>query len=639
VPDPDPVAYQVLARKWRPQTFDEVVGQQGVTQTLRNTIASGRIGQAFIFAGPRGVGKTTTARILAKALNCVKGPTVDPCGACEACVEIGEGRDMDVLEIDAATHTGVDNVREVIVSGLGVRPARDRYKIFVIDEVHMLSTSSFNALLKSIEEPPPHVVFMMATTELHKIPDTIRSRAQEFEFKTIGTRAIAAQLEKIAKAEGLTVEPAALQLIARAAEGSLRDAESAFDQVIAFAGETVSAEDAATVLGLVGRDFLFDVVETVADEDARRVFDVVGRAVESGLDLRLLCRELARLVRDLMVVAIDPARLAEPDFAPEGDPDRLQGLAARFSREDLLRAFDILSRAEFEIRTSPQPRYHLEMALLKWIYARGMVPITELIEALEAGAGSRPASSAGTGVRSLPAPSRSEAGRMPSIAPAAESPGSVRRIGAEIAARRAATPGPGPGPAVPASSGSEAPTSPVRDSSPAGGSGSAPAGERSAPPRAASPDPVPATAATPEATTGRVAASPPSAPGPLKDALLDAIRKGNKTLYSTAIAQAYRVEVGEDTLTFSFGPQHRIMAQQIEQKRAWLEGMAEQVAGRRLRVIVREADGPPAGAAQGSPAEAADRERLRERALAETAVQAMLDVFPAEIRDVEEIEE
>jgi DNA polymerase-3 subunit gamma/tau len=284
------VSYQVLARKWRPQTFGEVVGQQGVTQTLRNAIASGRIGQSFIFAGARGVGKTTTARILAKALNCVTGPTVDPCGQCDACTEIAEGRDLDVLEIDAATHTQVEKVRDIIIDGLSLRPVRDRYKIFIIDEVHMLSNSSFNALLKSIEEPPPHVVFMMATTELHKIPDTIRSRSQEFEFRTIATNAIAAELARIAEAERLQVEPAALQLLARSAEGSLRDAESAFDQVIAFAGERISVDDVATVLGLVSRDFLLDVVETVAAEDAARVFDVAGRAVEAGHDLRLLCR-------------------------------------------------------------------------------------------------------------------------------------------------------------------------------------------------------------------------------------------------------------------------------------------------------------------------------------------------------------
>src|SRR5438046_2778623 len=206
------MAYQVLARKWRPQRFDDVVGQQGVTRTLRNALASGRLAHAFVFAGPRGVGKTTTARILARALNCIKGATPDPCGECEACVEIAEGRDIDVLEIDAATHTGVDNVREVIIAGLGIMPVRNRYKVFIIDEVHQLSMPSFNALLKSIEEPPPHVVFMMATTELEKIPDTVLSRAQVYEFRTISTKSIADQLRRIVDAEAIDVADDSLHL-------------------------------------------------------------------------------------------------------------------------------------------------------------------------------------------------------------------------------------------------------------------------------------------------------------------------------------------------------------------------------------------------------------------------------------------
>src|SRR5919198_5499997 len=207
------MTYQVLARKWRPQRFDDVVGQQAVTRTLRNAIASKRIAHAFVFAGSRGCGKTTTARILARALNCVKGPTPAPCGRCDACLEIAEGRDIDVLEIDAATHTGIDNVREVIISGLAIRPVRNRYKVFIIDEVHQLSLPSFNALLKSIEEPPPHVVFMMATTELARIPETVLSRSQVYEFRTIGTKAIAQQLRRIADAEGITIGDESLQLI------------------------------------------------------------------------------------------------------------------------------------------------------------------------------------------------------------------------------------------------------------------------------------------------------------------------------------------------------------------------------------------------------------------------------------------
>src|SRR5438477_11445760 len=273
------MSYQVIARKWRPQKFDEVVGQLQVTRTLRNALASGRLAQAFVFAGPRGVGKTTTARILARALNCINGPTADPCGECDACREIVEARDIDVLEIDAATHTQVDNVREVIISGLSIAPVRNRYKIFIIDEVHQLSNASFNALLKSIEEPPPHVVFMMATTELEKIPETVRSRSQVYEFRTISTKAIAEQLRKIVDAEGITTADESLQPIARDEEGSMRDAQSKPDQVSAFTGKTIGAEDVATVLGLVGRDLLLDGIQAVADEDATAAFTLAGRAV------------------------------------------------------------------------------------------------------------------------------------------------------------------------------------------------------------------------------------------------------------------------------------------------------------------------------------------------------------------------
>ncbi len=379
------MSYQVIARKWRPQKFDDVVGQQAVTRTLRNALESGRLAQAFVFAGPRGVGKTTTARILARALNCEKGPTADPCGECDACMEIAEGRDMDVLEIDAATHTGIDNVREVIISGLGIMPVRDRYKIFIIDEVHQLSNASFNSLLKSIEEPPPHVVFMMATTELDKIPETVLSRAQVYEFRTISTKAIATQLRQIVDAEGITVGEDSLQLIARDADGSMRDAQSKLDQVIAFTGKTITPDDVATVLGLVGRDLLLDTLQAVADEDAPASFALAARAVEMGYDLRAVCRELSRVVRDVLVLAVDPSRIDDPEIAGEGERDRLKALAGRFSREDLLRAFDLLTRAEQEIKSAAQPRYHLEMALLRWIHLRKLVSIEDLI----AGAGCR----------------------------------------------------------------------------------------------------------------------------------------------------------------------------------------------------------------------------------------------------------
>src|SRR3954463_8543892 len=399
--------YRVIARKWRPQKFNDVVGQQAVTRTLRNALASGRLAQAFVFAGPRGVGKTTTARILARALNCDQGPTADPCGVCDARVEIAQGGDTDVMEIDAATHTQVDNIREVIISGLSIAPVRNRYKVFIIDEVHQLSSHSFNALLKSIEEPPPHVIFMMATTELEKIPETVLSRAQVYEFRTISTKAIADQLRRIMDVEGITVAEESLQLIARDAEGSMRDAQSKLDQVIAFTGATITVEDVATVLGLVGRDLLLDTIEAVAAEDAPAAFALVARAVEMGYDLRAVCRELSRVVRDLLVLSVDATRITDPEIAGEGERERLQALAGRFSREDLLRAFDLLTKAEADIRVAAQPRYHLEMALLRWIYLRKLTPIEDLI--------------AGPGARALPAARPAQA-QPPAIARPAGSP-------------------------------------------------------------------------------------------------------------------------------------------------------------------------------------------------------------------------
>jgi DNA polymerase III subunit gamma/tau len=407
------MSYQVLARKWRPQRFGDVLGQQAVTRTLQNALTSKRIAQAFVFAGPRGCGKTTTARLLARALNCVEGPTIDPCGVCEPCVEIAEGRDIDVLEIDAATHTGVDNVREVIIEGLSIAPVRNRYKVFLIDEVHMLSASSFNALLKSIEEPPPHVVFMMATTELQKIPDTVLSRSQIYEFRTIPGRVVADRLRHIATEEGIEVPDDALLLLARAGEGSMRDSLSAFDQVRAFAGDRISVEDVTTVLGLVGRDLVFDMLEAVAAEDAPAAFALVERAIERGYDLRLLCRELARATRDLLIVSVDSGRLGDPDVAAESERDRVRALGARFSREELLRAFDLLTHAEQEIRGSDQPRFNMEMALLRLMHLRKLVPLADMIERFEGGG---PPSRGGATPVARPAPPVSRGAAVPAPA-------------------------------------------------------------------------------------------------------------------------------------------------------------------------------------------------------------------------------
>jgi DNA polymerase-3 subunit gamma/tau len=593
------MSYQVLARKWRPQRFDDVIGQQAVTRTLRNALSSRRLAQAFVFAGPRGVGKTTTARILARALNCVNGPTPDPCGQCEACVEIAEGRDIDVLEIDAATHTGIDNVRDVIISGLAIVPVRDRFKIFIIDEVHQLSGPSFNALLKSIEEPPPHVVFMMATTELEKIPDTVLSRSQVYELRTIGTRAIAEQLRRIVDAEEIAIPDTALQLVARDAEGSMRDAQSKLDQVIAFTGKTVTTEDIATVLGLVGRDLLLDTVQAVADEDAAAAFALAGRAVEMGYDLRLVCRELSRMTRDLLVLSVDPSRVDDPEIAGEGERDRLTALCARFSREDLLRSFDVLTRAELDIRGAAQPRYHLEMALLRWIHLRKLVPIEDLI----AGA----ASAAGASSRA-------------------------------------------PGPAVPpargASSSVAAPV-PKRSQSPPTGQSAAPyaAAARVAVPVASGVDPAaaPATDATAGSAVGSpvdpgATSTPSTEDATFKDAFLAEVRKTKVVLYNMVVAQAQKIEVSADRVAFTFSATQRTLCETLEQNRGWLESIAGKLAGRKVTVVaVQTADGAAPLPGQTPDAAVTRKSVLRELALADAGVQALLEVFPAEIRDVEEM--
>ena len=378
------MSYQVLARKWRPQRFDDVVGQQAVTRTLRNAIASGRIAQAFVFAGSRGCGKTTTARILARALNCEKGPTPDPCGECDACVEIAQGRDIDVMEIDAASHTGIDNIREVVIAGLSIAPVRDRYKVFIIDEVHQLSTPSFNALLKSIEEPPAHVVFMMATTELHKIPDTILSRSQVFEFRSIPTKAIVEQLRKIADAEAL--DGARRRAGAGGARGRRQHARRA-ERARPGDGVLRHHDDGR---GRVHRARPGGPRPAVRPDrgGGRRgrpaAFALADRAVESGHDLKLVCRDLARVVRDVMILSVDPSRAGDGELA-EGERERLTSavgpVLARGSAARLRRA----GQAEQDMRRAAHPRYHFEMALLRWMHLRKLVPLADVLSSSAVG--------------------------------------------------------------------------------------------------------------------------------------------------------------------------------------------------------------------------------------------------------------
>src|SRR2546422_5703203 len=353
--------YQVIARKFRPQVFEDVVGQKPIIQTLQNAIQKDRIGHAYLFSGPRGVGKTTTARILAKGLNCAQGPTITPCNQCPSCEEISAGRSIDVFEIDAASNTGVDNIRELRESAK-YAPARSRYKIFIIDEVHMLSTSAFNALLKILEEPPSHVVFIMATTERHKLPATILSRCQQFIFRTISPAEIQAHLRQIADREGVKIDDRALSYIVKASEGSMRDAQSLLDQIISFSGQDVVGEDVRDVLGFIPSEILDRTVAALAAHDSKALLNNIEIVVDQGLNIQQYVRAFISRVRDLLVL-----KLGLEDKVL-GSADEKRTLAARsehFSEQDLIRFFDMLLRLENELRWTSQGRFHLEVGLIK----------------------------------------------------------------------------------------------------------------------------------------------------------------------------------------------------------------------------------------------------------------------------------
>ncbi len=382
------MSYQVIARKWRPQTFEEVTGQEAITQTLRNAIEHDRLHHAYIFSGSRGVGKTTTARLLAKALNCRKtdksNPT--PCAAndadaCVSCKEISESRSIDVLEFDAASHTGVDDVREIILDSININPARDRNKIFIIDEVHMLSNSSFNALLKTLEEPPPNVAFIMATTELHKLPDTILSRCQEFEFRTIPLNKIFDRLKIIAEAEKIDVSDKALREIARTGEGSMRDAQSNFDQVISFSGEKIDVQDVTVALGIASAEMMARTAKAIADNKPAEVLKIIDELIGRGQDLRNFSRDLLSFFRDLLVfkMAGDAENLLDTAVLSR---EELQQYSEPFTEGDLIRFFNSLSETEPKLREATQPRYVLEIGLVKLVEMRRVTPIEKLFERL-----------------------------------------------------------------------------------------------------------------------------------------------------------------------------------------------------------------------------------------------------------------
>src|SRR5688572_3330429 len=371
--------YQVIARKFRPQVFSEVVGQKPIVQTLQNAIKLNRTGHAYLFCGPRGVGKTTMARILAKGLNCAEGPTIEPCNQCASCREIAAGQSMDVLEIDAASNTGVDNVRELRDSAR-YAPSRDRNKIFIIDEVHMLSTSAFNALLKILEEPPPHVIFIMATTERQKLPATILSRCQPFVFRTIAPAELQAHLKKIVEREGARIDDNGLSYLVKAAEGSMRDAQSLLDQIISFSGQDVASDDVRDVLGFIPTELLDRTIDAVANSNSQELVETVAIVVDQGLGLQQFVRELIARMRDLLMMKL---RLRDKVLASESDKAALERRAEAFSEQDLIRYFDLLLKLESDLKWTSQPRFHLEVGLVKLAKAGHMRDIEEVLRDLK----------------------------------------------------------------------------------------------------------------------------------------------------------------------------------------------------------------------------------------------------------------
>jgi len=389
------MSYQVIARKWRPQTFQDLVGQQHVTETLKNAIVHNRVAHAYIFSGARGVGKTTAARILAKALNCVKGPTPEPCGVCDSCKEIAAGTSLDVIEIDAASNRGIDQIRE-LREMVRYAPAASRTKVVILDEAHMLTGEASNALLKTLEEPPDRVVFVMATTEPENLEDTIRSRSQHFHFRALTFAEITKRLEDIARKEELKIEPGAMAVIARMAEGSLRDALSLLEQARAYCGDTIPDDQVRALLGVVPEDALEELVGAIAAGSADRALGLVHTFQKEGRNLQHFCREAIRHVRNLLIARVCGADseliAATPDQRPA-----IAKAAALFSEEDLTRFFQILLQTDDDLRRKPDPRVHLEMGLLRLINASRLAPLEELLAELKSGAPSSASAGAARG--------------------------------------------------------------------------------------------------------------------------------------------------------------------------------------------------------------------------------------------------
>jgi DNA polymerase III subunit gamma/tau len=608
------MSYQVIARKWRPQTFADVVGQQHVTRTLSNAIQSGRVAHAYIFSGARGVGKTTTARILAKALNCVKGPAAEPCNECDSCREIGLGNSLDVIEIDAASNRGIDQIRE-LREMVRYAPAGGRYKVVILDEAHMLTDEASNALLKTLEEPPDKVIFVMATTEPENLADTIRSRSQHFHFRALSFAEIANALEQICVKESLTAEPGAIGVMARAAEGSLRDGLSLLEQARAYCGSNITDAQVRELLGVVPGEILDELTGAIEERSAERVLSLVHRLLAEGQNLQHFCREAIGHFRNLLVARVCGAD-SELIAAPADERPRLKKAAEFFGEEDLTRFFQILLHTDEDLRRKPDARLHLEMGLLRMVNAARLAPLEELLADLEGGAPAPPSSvrSSSASAPAAPAASAGAASQAPpearASAPAAYATATSRGASAATAPARIQT--------APAPRSENAAPAAVREEA-------NPASRRM--------DAAPAPAAAPGVSASMIA-RPASAGDGLVEAQVDSIKNAivaQENFLGELVGHASRWEMSGGEVRLFFPTESRALAEMLQERGPIerLRNVASRILGQTVRVCVK-LEAVPVG---GGTTSSGTRE-LRAKFEQDPIVRAMLERFGGQISDV-----
>jgi DNA polymerase-3 subunit gamma/tau len=633
------MSYQVIARKWRPQTFKDLVGQEHVTGTLANAIKNDRVAHAYIFSGARGVGKTTAARILAKAMNCINGPTAEPCGVCDSCKEIAAGSSLDVIEIDAASNRGIDQIRE-LREMVRYAPAASRSKVVILDEAHMLTGEASNALLKTLEEPPDRVIFVLATTQPEDLEDTIRSRSQHFHFRALTFNEIADRIKFIAKEEKLTIADGAVAVIARMAEGSMRDALSLLEQARAYCGDNIPDKEVRELLGVVPEDALNELVEAITAGSADRALGLVHTFQKEGRNLQHFCREAIRHMRNLLIARVCGADsdliAATPDQRPA-----LAKAAALFSEEDLTRFFNILLQTDEDLRRKPDPRVHLEMGLLRLIHAGRLAPLEELLADLADTNGNGGAAKSSTARASaLPASTHAWSGKNEIANAAAAGVGaSPTATPNNSAVNSAATPLSFNSPACSKRPETFANHSEVATSVVHPIIADEKAAEREAASESANAQTQPAlniSELAPEATVNRVAA------GGLSEEQVAEIRgtiQAQQKFLGELLEHAHRWELEGAELRIFFATEKRAFAEMVEGRDSLekIRAVSGKVLNRSVRVCAKM-ESVAAAAANASQAASGAKE-LREKFERDPMVRSMLQRFGGRISEVKRREE